>query len=77
VYADASATHAFTPRASLAFTVSNVFDSHAQTYGLVGYGVPYATNAYNASLSTPFLQPFNERYGLAPRSVGLSATLHV
>jgi len=77
VYVDASATHAFTSRASLAFTVSNVFDSHAQTYGLVGYGVPYATNAYNASLSTPFLQPFNERYGLAPRSVGLSATLHV
>ncbi len=77
VYADASMTQAFTPRASLTLTVSNVFDSHAQTYGLVGYGVPYATNAYNASLSTPFLQPFNERYGLAPRSVGVSATLHI
>jgi hypothetical protein len=77
VYADGSMTEAFTPRASLTLTVSNLFDSHAQTYGLVGYGVPYATSAYNASLSTPFLQPFNERYGLAPRSVGVSATLHI
>ncbi len=77
VYADMSMTEAFTPRASLTLTVSNVFDSHAQTYGLVGYGVPYATNAYNASLSTPFLQPFNERYGLAPRSMGVSAMLHI
>jgi outer membrane receptor for ferrienterochelin and colicin len=77
IYADGSMTEALTPRALLTLAVSNVFDSHAQTYGLVGHGVPYATNAYNASLSTPFLQPFNERYGLAPRSVGVSATLRV
>jgi outer membrane receptor for ferrienterochelin and colicin len=77
IYEDATLTQAFSPRASLTLTVSNAFDSHAQTYGLVGYGVPYATNAFNASLSSPFLQPFNERYGLQPRSVGVSATLHV
>jgi hypothetical protein len=43
----------------------------------VGYGLPYATNQYNASLSTPFLQPFNERYGLEPTSLTVSATLHL
>jgi outer membrane receptor protein involved in Fe transport len=76
-YADASLTQTVSKQLVLSLAVSNVFDSHAQSYGLVGYGLPYATNQYNASLSTPFLQPFNERYGLEPTSLTVSATLHL
>jgi hypothetical protein len=61
----------------LSLEASNVFGSHAQSYGMVGYGLPYATNSYNAALGTPFLQPYNERYGLAPTSLTMSATLHL
>jgi hypothetical protein len=62
---------------NLLISASNVFNSHVQTYGLVGLGLPYATNPYNAALGTPFLEPFNERYGLAPiaLNVRLTATL--
>jgi outer membrane receptor protein involved in Fe transport len=76
-YADASLEAPVSKRVRLRLDAANVFNSHAQTYGLVGLGLPYATNAYNASLSSPFLQPFNERYGLQPASLTLSATLHL
>ncbi len=74
-YADASLEASVTRHVVLHVAVSNVFDSHAQTYGLVGEGLPYATNSYNAALATPFLQPDNERYGLAPASLTIDATL--
>jgi outer membrane receptor protein involved in Fe transport len=76
-YADASLSDAVSKHVSLSVAASNVFNSHAQTYGLVGFGVPYATNAYHAALAAPFVQPFNERYGLAPATVTLSAMLHL
>jgi hypothetical protein len=76
-YADASLEAPASRRVTLALDVANVFDSHAQTYGVVGYGLPYPTNPYNATLASPFLQPFNERYGLQPTSLTLSARLHL
>lgn len=76
-YADASLTQAVSKHASVLLAVSNVFGSHVQTYGLVGAGLPYATNAYYAALAAPDVQPFNERYGLPPASVTLTATLHL
>jgi hypothetical protein len=76
-YADGSLSAAVSKHVSLNATASNVFNSHAQTYGLVGFGVPYATNAYHAAFAEPFVQPFNERYGLAPAAVTLSATLRI
>ncbi len=76
-YADASLAQAVSKHVTLLLAISNVFGSHAQSYGLVGSGLPYATNPYNAALGTPFLQPFNERYGLQPTSVTMSATLHL
>jgi outer membrane receptor for ferrienterochelin and colicin len=74
-YADASLSGPLGKHVSLLFAISNVFNSHAQTYGLVGSGLPYATNSYNANLSTPYLQPFNERYGLAPAFLTLQGTI--
>ena len=76
-YADASLAANLSQKLTLGAAASNVFNSHAQKYGLVGFGLPYATNVYHASLTAPFLQPFNERYGLAPASLVLSATLHM
>jgi hypothetical protein len=76
-YADASLTQTVSKHVVLSLAASNVFNSHAQSYGLVGYGLPYATNPYNAAIGTPLLQPFNEKYGLEPTSVTMSATLHL
>ena len=76
-YADASIAQTVSRHVALKLAISNVFNSHAQSYGLVGFGVPYATNEYNAAIGTPFLQAFNERYGLEPTSLTLSATLHL
>jgi hypothetical protein len=55
--------------------VGNIFDSHAQTYGLVGYGLAYPTNPFNTATASPFTQPFNERYGIEPTSLTLNATI--
>ena len=76
-YADASLSQIVSARLSLNVAIANVFDSHAQTYGLVGLGVPYTTNTYGATLAAPFVQPFNERYGLQPAALTLSAALHL
>jgi outer membrane receptor for ferrienterochelin and colicin len=76
-YADASLSQIVSARLSLNVAIANVFDSHAQTYGLVGLGVPYTTNTYGATLAAPFVQPFNERYGLQPAAITLSAALHL
>jgi hypothetical protein len=61
----------------LRVAIANVFDSHAQVYGFEGLGLPYATNAYNAAIGTPFLQPYNERFGLQPTALTVSATFHL
>jgi outer membrane receptor protein involved in Fe transport len=76
-YADASLAQELSKRVTLMAAISNVFDGHAQSYGLVGLGLPYATNAHDATLRTPFLQPFNERYGLEPTGVQMSATIQL
>jgi hypothetical protein len=76
-YADASLESAVARHASLTLAVSNVFGSHVQTYGLVGEGLAYPTNANGAAFATPFTEPFNERYGLAPAALTLTATLHL
>ncbi len=65
-YADASIERSVAKHASLHVAIANVFGSHVSPYGLVGMGVPYATNAQNQAISAPYVQPFNERYGLAP-----------
>jgi outer membrane receptor protein involved in Fe transport len=76
-YADASLTQALSRHASLLLAISNVFGSHVQQYGLVGSGLPYATNSFNAGLGAPYVQPFNERYGLAPTTITVTATAHL
>jgi hypothetical protein len=73
-YADASLSGHLSKRLELLVSASNVLNSHVQRYGLIGLGVPYATNIDNAALGTPFLEPFNERYGLAPAAFGLRLT---
>ncbi len=75
-YADVSLAQTLPKQTSIAVSIANLFNSHAQTYGLVGYGLPYATNSFSGASSNPFLQQFNERYGLAPRALSVSATLH-
>ena len=74
-YADASLEAPVSRRLALRLEGTNVFNSHAQTYGLVGYGLPYATNAYGAT--APFLQTYNERYGLAPATFALTAKIKI
>jgi outer membrane receptor protein involved in Fe transport len=74
-YADASLSKNVSRRVSLALDADNVFNSHAQRYGLVGLGLPYATNQFGNT--SPFLQQFNERYGLAPASLTFSAKLRL
>jgi outer membrane receptor protein involved in Fe transport len=76
-YADASLAQALSQHVTLSLSISNLFGSHAQRYGLVGAGLPYATNSFNSALGTPFAQPFNERYGLPPTCVTLSASLRL
>jgi len=76
-YADASLEQRVSRHLVLALDGANIFNSHAQSYGLVGYGLPYATNAYNGQNASPFLQTFNERYGLLPASLTLSAKLTI
>jgi len=73
-YADASLVQPLTRRVALTLAATNVFNSHAQSYGLIGSGLPYATNPVSGVSPVPFSQPFNERYGLAPATVTLSAT---
>jgi outer membrane receptor protein involved in Fe transport len=63
-YADASLARDVSKRVRLRIAIANVFDSHAQIYGFEGLGVPYATNAYNAAIGTPFLQPYNGAHRL-------------
>ena len=76
-YVDGSMSAAVARHLTVSLAASNLFGSHAQTYGLVGSGLPYATNAANASLAAPSVQPFNERYGLAPAALTVDATLHL
>ena len=74
-YADASLSQRVSNRLALKVGVSNVFSSHVSIYNEVGLGVPYPTNAENAELSVPFVQPFNTQYGLGPASVMIRAEL--
>jgi outer membrane cobalamin receptor len=76
-YADASIERAVSKHAAIHVAIANVFGSHVSPYGLVGLGVPYATNAQNEAISAPYLQPFNERYGLAPTTITVTATAHL
>ena len=76
-YADASIRDELSKRMTVQLALANVFGSHVAPYGLVGLGVPYATNAQNAAISAPYVQPFNERYGLAPTTFTLSASAHL
>jgi outer membrane cobalamin receptor len=76
-YADASIDGSISKRAALHVAIDNVFGSHVSPYGLVGMGVPYATSAQNQALSAPYVQPFNERYGLAPTTVTVTASAHL
>ncbi len=76
-YADASIERSISKHAALHVAVANAFGSHVSPYGLVGMGVPYATNAQNQAISAPYAQPFNERYGLAPTTVTVTATAHL
>ncbi len=76
-YADASIERTISAHATLHVAIANVLGSHVGTYGLVGMGIPYATNAQNQAISAPYLQPFNERYGLSPTTVTVTATAHI
>jgi outer membrane receptor protein involved in Fe transport len=76
-YADASLTQTVSGHVVLRVAVTNLFDGHAQAYGFEGLGLPYATNALNAAIARPFLQPDNERYGLAPTSLTASVSLRL
>ncbi len=76
-YADASIDRSVSKNAALHVAIANVFGSHVSTYGLVGMGVPYATNAENQAISAPYLQPFNERYGLSPTTLTITATARI
>jgi outer membrane receptor protein involved in Fe transport len=77
VYADVSITQRVSKRLTLNLGVSNVFNSHSNTYNMVGLGVPYPVNGENANLSDPFVQPFNTRYSLPPTSVMFNAELRL
>jgi hypothetical protein len=76
-YADASIDRSVSKHAALHVAIANAFGSHVSPYGLVGMGVPYATNAQNQAISAPYVQPFNERYGLAPTTITVTATAHL
>ena len=76
-YADASLEQRVSRRLIVTLSAPNAFNCHAQTYGLVGYGLPYATNRYGTSGGDPFLQTYNERYGLPPASFSLSAKVEI
>jgi outer membrane receptor protein involved in Fe transport len=76
-YADASLTQLVSKRLTLRLDISNIFNSHADIYNMVGMGVPYPTNSENADLSAPFVQPFNTQYGLPPASVMFNAELRL
>jgi outer membrane cobalamin receptor len=76
-YADADVSQRVSKTLSFDVTATNVFDSHAAAYGQVGLGIPYPTNAANAALRSPFVQPFDERYGLSPPAFTLGATIRL
>jgi len=78
-YADASLTQHVSRRLTLDVGISNVFDSHANVYNDIGFGVPYSVSPANAALGlgSPFSQPFNTLYGLPPPSVMFNAELRV
>lgn len=75
-YADAAVSKTTGP-VTVAFGVSNLFNSAYQQYGLIGLGVYRPQNQFGSATSALAEGTGTELYGLPPRQAWLTATFHI